>query len=163
MAFGSVSSIFRKTVADTFDRTHAFDLDTDAFKVALYNNTTTPDKDSALFGYNQGTSQWVVANEVIDTTGGASWPTGGRPLVTPDITTPAAGVIMWDAVDTASADATADIANSFGCLVYDDTLTTPVADPGVCFLSFGGSATSVTNGTYTIIYHANGIFRITVT
>jgi hypothetical protein len=47
-----------------------------------------------------------------------------------------------------------------GCLVYDDTLTTP-DDPGVCYNWFG-SAQSVTNGTFTVVWHANGLFRITV-
>jgi hypothetical protein len=41
------------------------------------------------------------------------------------------------------------------------TLASPVADPGVSYNWFG-SAQSVTNGTFTVVWHANGIFRITV-
>jgi hypothetical protein len=67
---------------------------------------------------------------------------------------------MLDADNTASAGATADIASAMGCLVYDDTLTTP-DDPGVSYNWFG-AAQSVTNGTFTVVWHANGIFRITV-
>ena len=52
----------------------------------------------------------------------------------------------------------ADLAAVYGCLVYDDTLT-PKA--GVCYNYFGGT-NSVTNGTFTIVWHANGVFRFTL-
>jgi hypothetical protein len=157
----TASAIFRQMVTHAFDRTEVFDLDTDSFKVALFNDSITPDKDSAITGYNEATGQWLVANEIIDSSGGGTdWPTGGRPLVSPDVTNPATGVVMLDADNTASAGATADIASAMGCLVYDDTLTTP-DDPGVCYNWFG-SAQSVTNGTFTVVWHANGLFRITV-
>ena len=61
------------------------------------------------------------------------------------------------AYSTASG-STADIANAYGALVYDNTIA---GDPGICFNYFGG-ANSVTNGTFTVVWHANGIFRITV-
>ncbi len=37
----------------------------------------------------------------------------------------------------------------------------PVGDQGVCYNYFGG-AQSVTAGTFTIVWNANGIFRITL-
>lgn len=157
------SRIFRQFVADVLGDTAQFKLGgTDVFKAALYNNTTAPDRDvtAALSAYNGAASQWVVANEVIDTTGGSDWPTAGVSLGTETLTTSAGGIVMLDAPDTASG-ATADIAAAFGCLVYDDTLTTPVAKQGVCFNYFGGS-NSVTNGTFTVVWNANGIARITV-
>jgi hypothetical protein len=49
----------------------------------------------------------------------------------------------------------------YGCLIYNDTKTTPVADQGVNFTYFGGT-NSVTDGTLTIAWNASGIFRITV-
>jgi hypothetical protein len=157
----TASGIFREMVTHSFDRTEVFDLDTDAFKCALFNNSITPDKDATATGYNEATGQWLVANEVIDSSGGGTdWPAGGRSLVNPDITNPGAGIIMLDADNTASAGATADIASAMGALVYDDTLTTP-DDPGVSYNWFG-TAQSVTNGTFTVVWHANGIFRITV-
>lgn len=156
----SASAIFREFVTDSFANAVAYDLSgasVDTFKNALYNNTTTPDKDSALIGYNEAASQWVVANEVIDTTTGTDWPTAGVALTSPALTNPSTGVVMWDAADTVSG-ATADIANAFGCLVYDDTIA---GKPGICYLYFGG-ANSVTNGTFSVIYSANGLMRITV-
>jgi len=56
--------------------------------------------------------------------------------------------------------ATTDIASAMGALVYNDTSTTP-DDQGVSFNWFT-TAQSVTNGTFTVVWHSNGIFRITV-
>jgi hypothetical protein len=54
------------------------------------------------------------------------------------------------------------LANVYGCLVYDDTITAgTVADQGICFNYFGG-AQSVTAGTFTIIWNASGIAGITI-
>src|SRR5262245_46601770 len=156
----SASAIFREFITDALANAVAYDLSgtPDTFTAALYNNSITPDKDSALTGYNEGSSQWVTANEVIDTTGGGTdWPAGGVNLASPALTNPSTGVVMWDANDTASG-ATADISNAFGCLVYDNTLA---GDPGISYNYFGG-ANSVTNGTFTIVWHANGVLRITV-
>lgn len=152
------SRIFKQLLVDYLVRTTSFvaDLDADAFKVALYNGTPTPDNDvtAANTAYNVG--QWVTANEQTH----ANWPAGGRPLVTPVLNSASADIIFFDAVDTAG-NGTLTLSNVFGCLVYDDTLTTPVADQGICYNYFGGSQ-SVTSGTFTVIWHANGIFRITL-
>jgi hypothetical protein len=158
----SNSKIFRPFLGDALANTAAFDLSgsgVDTFKVALYPTGVTPNQDVTAANSAYGAGVWT--GEVIDTTGGTSWPTGGRPLVTPAIDVSVANTVFWDAADTASADSTADIAAVFGCLVYDDTLTTPVADQGVCYNYFGGTQT-VTNGTFTIVWHANGIFRFTI-
>src|SRR5262252_2081947 len=102
----TVSAIFRMFVTDALGNTTAYDLSgtgIDTFKAALFNNTPTPDKDATITGYNQATGQWLVANEVIDSTGGGTdWPTAGVALAAAALTNPASGVIMWDANDTAS-------------------------------------------------------------
>lgn len=153
----SASAIFRALVTDALENTAALDLNSDTFKVALYNNSITPDKDAtaANSAYNAG--QWANTNEVSES---GQWAAGGVALGNPDITNPSSGVVMFDGDDTASGSA-ADLANVYGCLVYDDTLSTPVADQGVCYNYFGG-ANSVTNGTFTVVWAANGLFRITV-
>lgn len=133
----------------------------DTLKVALYDNDITPDKDDtrANSAYNAG--QWVsTGNEVTDAT---NWVAGGRALSSQDITTPSTGVVMFDAADTAGG-GTVTLTNAFGCLVYDDTVTAGtggVADLAVTFHYFGGGQ-SVTAGTFTVVWHANGLFRITV-
>lgn len=133
-------------------------LDSDTVKAALFNNSVTPDKDAAVAstGYNTGT--WVTANEVTDAT---NWVAGGRALASKTFTTPSSGVSMFDAADLAGG-GTLTLTNAFGCLVYDDTITAgTVADQGVSFNYFGG-AQSVTAGTFTIIWNANGVVRFTV-
>lgn len=133
-------------------------LDSDTVKAALFNNSVTPDKDAAVAstGYNTGT--WVTANEVTDAT---NWVAGGRALASKTFTTPSSGVSMFDAADLAGG-GTLTLTNAFGCLVYDDSITAgTVADQGVSFNYFGG-AQSVTAGTFTIIWNANGIVRFTV-
>jgi hypothetical protein len=159
MAF-STSGVFGALIEDTLENTTAMDLNADSFKVALYNNTGTPDVDdpSADTAYAAAGSPWVVANEVDDTT---NWDTGGEPLVTPT-STRATGVYTFDGVDTVQGGANTTLASVYGCLVYDDTITTPVADQGLCFNDFGG-VQSVTSGDFTIQWHTNGIFTITFT
>ena len=141
--------------------TAAFKLGgTDTFKAALYPTGSTPDRD-ATASASAYSGTWHGGAEVIDTTGGGTdWPAGGVTLGTETWATSAGGITIFDSPDVASG-ATADIAAAFGCLVYDDTLTTPLADQGVSFHYFGGS-NSVTNGTFTVVVHANGWFRITV-
>jgi hypothetical protein len=151
------SKIFRQTLADILGNTTAMDLNSDSFKVALYNNTPTPDNDvtAANSAYNVG--QWATAQEVIDAT---NWVAGGRALASLSIDVSVADVVFWDAADLAGG-GTVTLTNAYGCLVYDDTIATPVADQGVCYNYFGG-AQSVTAGTFTIQWNANGVFRITL-
>ena len=72
----------------------------------------------------------------------------------------AKNVYTFDAANTASG-TSATLLTVFGCLVYDDTIATPVADQGLCYNYFGGTQ-SVTDGTFTVIWHANGIFQLTL-
>jgi hypothetical protein len=153
------SKIFRPFLADVFDNTAAFDLGSDVPKAALYNNSITPNNDvtSALSAYNAGTSQWVTANEVSEA---GQWAAGGVALSSTSLNSGTADVVFYDAADTVSGSA-ADLTNATGTLVYDDTLTTPVADQGICYNYFGGQV-SVVNGTLTVQWSANGIWRITL-
>ena len=155
------SKMFQRFLTNMIGNVIALDYDADTFKIALYNNSITPDNDvttDVLTGYNGAASQWVIANEVIDTTGGGTdWPAGGVALAGKTVDVTVADFVKVDANDTASG-ATADIANAFGGLVYDDTLTNK---PGMCYNYFGG-ANSVTNGTFTVVYHANGIVRFSL-
>lgn len=154
----SNSRIFRPFLADAVSNTAAFNLGSDTFKVALYDNDITPDNDvtAANSAYNAG--QWASAGNEVSESG--QWAAGGVALTTPVVNSSSADIVFWDADDTASGSA-ADLANVYGCLVYDDTLTTPVADQGICYNYLGG-ANSVVNGTFTVVWHANGIWRITL-
>ena len=150
------SKVFTAFVKDALDRTSAFDLDTDTPKVALYDNTATPSNTVSSANSAYAVDQWVVGNEVSEA---GQWAAGGVALSGHDVTS-ATTTITYDATDTASG-AAATLASVYGCLVHDDTLTTPVADQGICYNYFGGSQ-SVTAGTFTVVWHANGIFTISV-
>jgi len=154
----SNSKIFRAFIKDALDNTTAFDLGADSFKVALYDNDITPDQDatSANTAYNAG--QWTASGNEVSESG--QWAAGGVALTSQSLDVDTGGVVFFDAADTASGSA-ADLANVYGCLVYDDTLTTPVADQGVCYNYLGG-ANSVVNGTFTVVWHSSGIFRLTL-
>ena len=151
------SKVFRALVADVFDNTTAVNLGTDVPKAALFGTTPTPDQNvaSASSAYNTGV--WTTGNEVTDAT---NWVAGGRALASTSLNSGTSGVVFYDAADTAGG-GNVTISAAFGCLVYDDTLTTPVADQGICYNYFGGSQ-SVTAGTFTIVWNANGIWRATL-
>lgn len=152
----SASKIFRPFIADVLDNTTAIDLGSDVPKVAVFNDTITPNQDVTSALSAMGAGVWA-SGEVTDAT---NWVAGGRPLGTTVLNSGTAGVVFYDAADTSGA-GVVTMTNAYGCLVYDDTLTTPVADQGLCFNYFGGAQT-VTAGTFTIAWHANGIFRLTL-
>lgn len=153
----SNSKIFRPFIADALGNTAALDLDADTIKAALFNNSITPSQDvtSANSAFNAG--QWANTNEVAD---GAHWTAGGMAIGSKVVDSATAATVFFDGADTASADSAATLA-AYGCLVYDDTLASPVADQGICFNYFGGLQ-QVTAGQFTIVWHANGILRITL-
>lgn len=145
------SRVFQQTVLDALGNTAAIDFDADVPKVALFDNTITPSQTVSAANSAYGAGVWASGG-VSDASG---WPAAGRPLAS--ITWLAsAGTCTYDAADTASANSTTTLAANYGCLVYDDTLTTPVADQGLCYLYFGG-AQQVTNGTYTLVWPGAGI------
>lgn len=159
MTFGSSSAMFREWPSQALQvsGTSYTGLDSDTVKVSLYNDTTTPDKDAAVGSTGYNTGQWTSSNTVSDT----NWPAAGNTLAGKAFSTPSTGVVMFDATDL-SHSGTVTLANVYGCFVYNDTISGgTVADQGITFHSFGG-AQSVTAGTFTIVWHANGLFRITV-
>lgn len=155
----SASKVFGQFVADAFNRTAAFDLDADTFKVALFDNSITPNSTTTTSGDTAyGAGVWASGG-VPDTSGNNNWVAAGRALAS--ITSShSAGTYTFDAADLAGG-GTVTITNAYGCLVYDDTLATPVADQGVCFNYFGGPQT-VSAGTFTIVWSTSGIFTVTV-
>jgi hypothetical protein len=154
----SASKIFAVAVLHALDRTSTLDFDGDTFKVALYDNDITPDNSVAAAAAAYNTGQWTASgNEVAD---GTEWDAAGEPLTGNDVTQ-STTTVKFDGTDTPSGGSSATLANVYGCLVYDDTITTPTADIGVCYNYFGG-VNSVTDGTFTVVWSASGIFTISV-
>jgi hypothetical protein len=153
----SNSKVFAAFLTDALAGTAAFDLNSDTFKVALYDNDITPANDVAAANSAYNAGQWTSASNEVSESG--QWATGGVALTSPTCTFTST-TVTFDASDTASGSA-ADLANVYGCLVYDDTLTTPVADQGVCYNYLGG-ANSVVNGTFTVVWSSSGIASFSV-
>lgn len=153
----SNSKIFAQMLLAALDRTTTHDLDTDTPKVALYDNDITPDNSVSLANSAYGAGQWVSAGNEVSEAG--QWATAGVALSGHDVTT-SGTTVTYDATDTASGSA-ADLANVYGAFVYNDTITTPTADPGICYNYLGG-ANSVVNGTFTVVWSASGIMSFSL-
>lgn len=130
-------------------------------KAALFNNTPSPDASVAVASTAYNTGVWITANEV---TGGGGWVAGGIALGTKAWAVTTAGsqttatAVSFTAANTAGA-GPSTVTAAFGTLVYDGTITV-TASQGMCFNYFGGTQ-SVTAGTFTIVWDATGVFKIT--
>lgn len=128
-------------------------LTADAIKVAVYNNTTAPDKTAVVgsTGFNTGT--WVTGNEIT----GTNWASGGVSVGSTKTWTVDSGsssLCFQVTAPTAGQTSTANVtlAAFFGALVYDDTITAgTVAKQGMCYNYFGGTQT-ITAATFTILW-----------
>lgn len=134
----------------------------DTVNAALFNGTlVSPDASAAVgsTGYNTGT--WVTGSEVTST----NWPAGGQALGTKTYASSGgsqttASTLAFKAANTAGS-GNVTLTNAYGCLVYDSTISgVTVAKQGMCFNYFGG-AQSVTAGTFTIVWDATGVWKIT--
>jgi hypothetical protein len=150
------SAVYIVTLEDILENTTAIDLVGDTFNVALFGDGT-PDKTVASAATAFGSTMWgTTLTQKFD---GAEWPTGGQALGSVTLAS-AAGVMTFNAAAEVSAGTSATLAAVFGCLVYNVTVDTPVDSQGISFHSFGGTQ-SVTDGTFTVNFHASGIFTIT--
>jgi len=135
----------------------------DTMNVSLFNNSVSPDANAAVAstGYNTGT--WTTGNEVTDAT---NWVAGGRALASKTFASAGsgqtvAGSVTFDAADLSGA-GNVTITNAYGDLLYDSTITAgTVAKQAMAFHYFGG-AQSVTAGTFTIVWNANGLIQVTM-
>lgn len=165
----SASGMFTSTMSDLLVGTISnatFDLDAaSAFKIALYDNSVTPNYEATSAASQYGAGGTFVATGSATGTAqvfqAGQWAQGGVVLAGTAVTRPGSGIVMFDANDTASGSA-ATMSNIYGGLIYCDALTTPVADQGLLAVYFGGTAYSVTNGTFTIQWAATGIFRLDI-
>lgn len=146
----TASGGFGLNLKDIFDNVTAMDWPTDAWKAALFTNTlTTPN-------YNTATAYNVApfnANEVT----GTGYTAGGLALASKTLAV-ASQVLTFDLADTAWTSAT--ISNIRGALIYDTTIASPTNLPALLGVTFGADF-SVTSGTFTIVWNANGLATLT--
>ena len=152
------SGLFTAYFTDIINNTTAIDLNTDAnLKVALFGNASkTPDKTVASASTAYGAGVWA-SDGVSDVSG---WPAVGRNLAS--VTSVfSSNVYIFDAADTQSANDTTSLSSVYGLFLYDDDMSSPVADQGILFMSLSGPQ-SVTSGRFTIVWNASGLFTVTV-
>ena len=155
MAF-TASKAYTSFLTDALNNAAALALGADTLKLSLFDNTVTPDQTvaSALTAYGAGV--WASGG-VFDASG---WPAAGRPLASVTSTF-SGGIYTLDAADVASANGTTTLGNTYGALLYDSTIASPVANQGFGFMYFGGAA-SVTSGTFTVVLNGSGVFQLSL-
>jgi hypothetical protein len=149
----TASGLFVTTWLDILDTTQlAIDLDLETHKIALFNDTLTPN-------YSTDTAYGVApynANEVS----GTGWAAGGVALTSTALAESVTGSIVWDAADVSQA--TTTLTSAMGGLIYADALAGNNAILLVDFVT----AVSTVAGTLTITWAApasGGIFNIDLT
>lgn len=120
-----------------------------AVKVLMVTNSHTPNYDTHNFRDD------VEGNEVT----GTNYAAGGTTITSTEIATatPAAGQLNYDAADVSWA--TSTISSARAAIGYFARGGASSADE-VIFLSNFGADASTSAGTFTIQWHANGIFYI---
>lgn len=155
----SNSKVFAIMIDDKLSETTAMNLETDDIKAALYNNTITPSNTVTAANSAYNVDQWATAQEQYEA---GQWAQGGVSLTGPEVVQASTTITFDDDDSDTASGANADLSNCYGCLVYSETIATPVANQGICYNYFGGTAYGVTDGTFTIVWNASGIFSISV-
>ena len=111
----------------------ALDFENDSFNCALYNGS----------GHGANSNAYTATNEVVGTgyTAKGNLLTGNTLAVD---TTNNVAYVDFDDTQWSSSTITAT-----DCMIFDDTVTTPAADPAVYIGDFNGSK-STSSGTFTV-------------
>ena len=123
----------------------------DDIKLAICDNTAAPTAattDPALALFTQVTAA-------------GSYTTGGTSIGAWDtLSVEAGGTLTFDSATnpTWALNASNDT-DAYWAILYNDTQTTPIADPAILYIDLGGPVDMQT-GALTITWHANGIFTI---
>lgn len=151
----TVSGLYVANFIDILDATQlAIDLSLTTHKLALYNNTKTPNYSTDV-GYS-------ATNEVS----GTGWAAGGVALsaaaagatsTSPTTTESPTGTLMYDMGDVSVASTT--LTNARGVMLYADALA---ADNAIVLVNFGSDFSTVA-GTFGIQWAAGGVFNIDLT
>lgn len=141
------SKLYGQFIQQSFNK--EIDWDSDTIKVALLNNTYTPDQDAHNY-YDD-----VSAYEVT----GTGYTAGGITLANKTNTyNSATNVIVLDADDVTWASSTITARYA---VVYDATPATNATRPLIGYVDFGSDQSS-SNGNFTITWDSTGIVRVTV-
>lgn len=143
MAGFTQSGIFYLTWRDIYKNDTAVDVIADTLKGAIFSSAITTPNLSTDTAYGVAPFN---ANEVSPSAGGVALTTVALSV--------ASSVAILDCDDVVFS---GSITNADGMLVYDDTITTPVADPALLIVDFGSAFT--VSGTLTVQIPAGGLWR----
>ena len=130
------SGVYNRFKANIFNK--EVDLEADTIKVALYNSS---------HAFTATNTDYTTTNELA-TSGG--YTQGGATLAGKAVTE--AATTKWDATDASWTSATFTAAHA---VIYDSTVTNDL----IASIDFGGNQT-VSTGTLTIQWHADGIITL---
>lgn len=125
------------------------DLDGDSF-IAILCLSTSNIATTSVNGYATVTNEVATANGY----------TQGTKAVTSPTWTESSGTVTFDCADIVWTASGGSITARFGA-IYDDTVTTPVADPVLCHSLLDNAPADVTatdTNTFTIAINASGVF-----
>lgn len=131
------SGIYNRFKANLMNK--EVDLEGDTINVSLYDNS---------HAFTATDTVYTTTNELA-TAGG--YTQGGAALASKSVTE--AATTYFDAADLAWTTATF---TAYHAVIWDDTVAT---DDLICSIDFGGAQT-VTSGTFTIQWNANGIISL---
>lgn len=143
----TASGLYYLSFRDMFQNDSAIDVLADTIKTSLITNSATPNFDTDA-GYS-------ATNEVS----GTGYTAGGA-AVANDTITVSSGTLIYDGDDVSWT--TATFSSARAARGYDDTITTPTADPLLWLTNFGADF-AVSAGTFTIQWAAGGIWAIDLT
>ena len=131
------SGIYNRFKANIFNK--IVDLEGDTINVSLYDDSHS---------FTATNTVYTTTNELA-TAGG--YTQGGKALASKAVTE--AATTKWDAADSTWTSATF---TAYHAVIWDDSVGT---DDLICSIDFGGAQT-VTAGTFTIQWHADGIITL---
>jgi len=131
------SGIYNRFKANIFNK--IVDLEGDTINVSLYDDSHS---------FTATDTVYTTTNELA-TAGG--YTQGGKALASKAVTE--AATTKWDAADSTWTSATF---TAYHAVIWDDSVGT---DDLICSIDFGGAQT-VTAGTFTIQWHADGIITL---
>jgi hypothetical protein len=123
--------------------------DSHTFKAVITNSAPNQATDTTLAGLTQivGTGGYAA----VTITGNAWTETGAG-----------TGIWEFDCSPFAWTASGADFATGRYIYIYDDTPTSPVADPLIGYLDYGSTFVVTDGNTLTVTPGANGVWRLTV-
>lgn len=147
------SGVYGKTLLDALANASALDLSgtPDTIDWQFVTDAETPDYNAASPDETDITTEGTA----VSTAG--TYTTGGEPLNTPSLSL----VTQYLKFDEGGADValTGTTISAEGVIGFDDTITTPIADPLLWGTDFTSTYSS-TAGAFNITWNADGIWRI---